>query len=432
MRRKQILVMAWANMKQRRLRTSLTTLGVVIGITAIIALASLGEGFRVTVTKRMEQGFELNVLTVIPGSLFAGLSRERFRDENVEAIRNLTSGVDVATPVMQLGNVTLRKEDREVRAFVATAVNFSDFIRVFPDRFEFETVSGSPEEWKNNTIVIGYKVNYPNETETPFAQAGDNISITFTKTESIPTFPYLRYVSETRNFPVAGTLQKKGTPGLTNFDYWIFIPLDTAREIFQTSESDLIFVKVSDPDYSEQVTDDIETLFPPYRISILVPITFIRQVDYILSLIQFFLTSIASISLLVAGIGIMNITTVTVMERTREIGIMKAIGAKNTTILTMFLGETALIGVLGGLIGVPTGYGLSYLLSYIVTRFTAGQHQDTVFQTPETQQTAITPVFSPMWAIGAMLFGIIVCVLFGLYPARKAAKLDPVKALRYE
>jgi putative ABC transport system permease protein len=432
MRSKQTLAMAWANMKQRRLRTSLTTLSVVIGITAVISLASLGEGFRVTITERMEQGFELNALTVIPGSLFAGLSRERFRDESVRNISRI-EGVDKATGVMQMGNVTLKNGDREVQAFVATAVNFSEFIGVYPDRFEFETVQGAPGEWKNNTIVIGYKVNHPNETETAFTQASDSINMTYMKTEKIPTPPYVRYVRETSNFTVVGTLQKKGTPGITNFDYWIFIPLDTAREIFNTEESDLIFVKVFDPDMSEQVADEIEALFPPFQVSILVPVTFIRQVDYIIGLIQLFLTSIASISLLVAGIGIMNITTVSVMERTREIGIMKAIGAKNTTILTIFLTESALIGLLGGLIGVPTGYGLSYLLSFVVSRFMGqGQQQGTVLQNPETQYGAITPIFSPAWAIGAMVFGIVICVLFGLYPARKAAKLDPVKALRYE
>lgn len=194
----------------------------------------------------------------------------------------------------------------------------------------------------------------------------------------------------------------------------------------------MIFVKVSDPNISETVAEKIEELFPPYRISILVPLTFIRQVDYILNLIQLFLTSIAAISLLVAGIGIMNITTVSVMERTREIGIMKAIGAKNITILTIFLSETALIGLMGGLIGVPTGYGLAYLLSYVLTGFMSRPQQDTAFQTPETQSTAITPVFSWPWVVGAIVFGVLVCILFGLYPARKASKLDPVEALRYE
>jgi putative ABC transport system permease protein len=426
MRRKHMLAIAWANMKQRKLRTSLTTLGVVIGITAVISLASLGEGFRVTVTNRMEQGFELNVLTVIPGSLFGGLTRERFQDPRIQEIAQFPE-VDIATGVMQMGNVTLKKGDREVRAFVATAVNFSQFIGVYPDRFEFETVEGSPAEWKNNTMVIGYKVNHPNETESVFASAGDIVNMTYTRT----TFPIRQ--DETRNFTVVGTLVKKGTPGITNFDYWIFIPLDTAREIFNSEESDLIFVKVFDADTSEHVADEVEALFPPYQVSILVPATFIRQVDYIIGLIQLFLTSVASISLLVAGIGIMNITTVSVMERTREIGIMKAIGAKNTTILTIFLTETALIGLLGGLIGVPTGYGLSYLLSFIVSRFMGGgQGGGGVFQNPETEQGIITPIFSPAWAIGALIFGVVICILFGLYPARKAAKLDPVKALRYE
>jgi putative ABC transport system permease protein len=330
---------------------------------------------------------------------------------------------------MQIGNVTLKKGDREVKAFVATAVNFSQFIGVYPDRFDFETVQGSPAEWKNNSIVIGYKVNHPNETEPVFTSAGDIINMTYTRTAYPPRL-------ETRNFTVVGTLVKKGTPGITNFDYWIFIPLDTAREIFnmtESPESDLIFVKVFDSDTSEHVADEVEALFPPYQVSILVPATFIRQVDYIIGLIQLFLTSVASISLLVAGIGIMNITTVSVMERTREIGIMKAIGAKNTTILTIFLTETALIGLLGGLIGVPTGYGLSYLLSFIVSRFMGGgQGGGGVFQNPETEQGIITPIFSPAWAIGALIFGVVICILFGLYPARKAAKLDPVKALRYE
>lgn len=426
MRSKQIFAMAWANMKQRKLRTSLTTLGVVIGITAVISLASLGEGFRVTVTNRMEQGFELNVLTVIPGSLFGGLTRERFQDSQIQEISNIPE-VDIATGVMQIGNVTLKKGDREVKAFVATAVNFSQFIGVYPDRFEFETVEGSPAEWKNNTMVIGYKVNHPNETEPVFASAGDTVNMTYTRT----AFPVRQ--DETLNFTVVGTLVKKGTPGITNFDYWIFIPLDTAREIFNTTESDLLFVKVFDADTSEHVADEVEALFPPYQVSILVPATFIRQVDYIIGLIQLFLTSVASISLLVAGIGIMNITTVSVMERTREIGIMKAIGAKNTTILTIFLTETALIGLLGGLIGVPSGFGLSYLLSFIVSRFMGGgQGGGGVFQNPETEQGIITPIFSPEWAIGALIFGVAICILFGLYPARKAAKLDPVKALRYE
>lgn len=435
MRRKQVLALAWENLKLRRLRTTLTTLGVVIGITAVIALASLGEGFRVTVTARLEQGFELNVLTVIPGSLFAGLSPQRFTDYDVQNISRI-SGVQIATPVMQLGNVTLYDGDRKVQAFVATAVNFTDFINVFPDRFSYE--SGRAPGTRNNTMVIGYRVNHPNETEQAFAEAGDNVTMTYVAgTQLSITPPYIQYIHANYTFTVAGTLDEKGTPGLTNFDYWVFLPLDWARTIFFSSppkppESDLIFAKISNPNDSDNVAKEIEALFPPYRISILVPSAFIGQVDYIISLIQLFLTSIASISLLVAGVGIMNIMTVSVMERTREIGIMKAIGAKSRTILIIFLTEATLIGVLGGLLGVPTGFGLSYLLSYLISNFMGLQQQGTVLQNPDTRSLMVQPIFLWYWAVGAIVFGILVCFIFSLYPARKAAKLDPVKALRYE
>lgn len=432
MRVSRILATAWENMKQRKLRTSLTTLGVVIGLTAIVGLASLGEGFRLEIRNRMQTGFELDNLTVIPGSLFAGLARERFFDYDVENISKIP-GVKIATPVMQIGNVTLRNSRGEtVKAFVAAAVNFTEFAQVFPDRFEFES-GGIPQEDRNDTMIIGYKVNYPTENSTsPFAVANDTITLTLRRfIESPPPLPPY-YETLNYNFTVAGTLQKKGTPGITNFDYWIFIPLKTAREIYETEQSDLIFVKVYNPEESERIADQIESLFPPFKVTILVPLTFIRQVDNILNLVQIFLTAIASISLLVAGISIMNIMTVSVMERTREIGILKAIGTKNNIVLIMFLSEAVLIGVIGGLIGILTGYGFSYALAYALSRFMQPQHPNTILQRPETQGMVINPVFSLEWTTIAFIFGIIVCIIFGLYPARKAAKLNPVEALRYE
>jgi putative ABC transport system permease protein len=130
----------------------------------------------------------------------------------------------------------------------------------------------------------------------------------------------------------------------------------------------------------------------------------------------------------------MNIMTVSVMERTREIGILKAIGAKSRTVLSMFLTETMLIGIMGGVIGIITGYGLSYALAFVVSGLVQSSQQSSSFQTPgnESQTLRITPVFSPEWTVIAFVFAIAVCVIFGLYPARKAAKLDPVQALRYE
>jgi putative ABC transport system permease protein len=427
MRMSRIFAMAWENMKQRRVRTTLTTLGVVIGITAIISLASLGEGFRIDIKERMQSGFELDNLTVIPGSLFAGLSPDRFTDENVQKIANVT-GVKMAAGVMQLGNVTLYNGNKEpVQAFVATAVNFTEFMQIFPERFVFE--SQAPWQYTNDTIIIGYKVNHPNENITePFAVANDTIDLTFGILQRTP-FPHMEYQNHT--FTVGGTLQKKGTPGITNFDYWIFISLETARAIFNSSEYDLVFAKVYNSEDSEKVAKDIEALFPPFKVTILVPLTFIKQVDNILTIIQVFLMAIASISLLVAGIGIMNIMTVSVMERTREIGILKAIGTKSRTILSIFLAEAMLVGLMGGFIGIFTGYGLSFGLAQVLSSFIQPQ-QNTVLQNPETQGMTISPVFSPQWTAIAFVFAIVICIIFGMYPARKASKLNPVEALRYE
>jgi len=422
-RSKKILVMAWENMKQRKLRTSLTTLGVVIGITAIIALASLGEGFRLAVKERMQRGFEIDVLTVMSGGMLTGTGSE-FTDEDIAKIKNIP-GVVIGTPLIQKTGIKPYSADgsKNSTAWVLLAVNFTEFWQIYPERLVFENGS-LPEQVKNDTIVLGYHVQHPKENEI-FAGLGENITLQITMSKAgVP-------VVKNYTFNVAGMLEKSGAAGFINFDNTVFISLETAKRIYEIENADMVFVKIENPDDSERIADAIEKSFQPRDVRVLVPNTFMQQVESVLNMLNMFLVSVASIALLVAGLGIMNIMTVSVMERTREIGILKAIGAKNRTILVMFLAEAALIGLIGSVVGVPSGYMIAHFMGALLFRF-APQPERSLITGTKPPPLTVTPVLSAYWITGAIAFGVIVSVLFGWYPARKAAKLNPVDALRYE
>jgi putative ABC transport system permease protein len=419
----KIFGMAWENLKKRKLRTSLTTLGVVIGITTIIGLASLGEGLRYSVNQRFQQGFELDVLIVIPGSFIAGYRGFGFNPNDVANITTIQN-VTLVTPMITLPTATVNKTtaDQEgLGSFTVGAINFTQMQEMLPQRFRLLAGGHFPNATETDGVVLGYRAATVNSTA--IVSVGDNVTLHV----QVPYHP-----PYAKNYTITGILAEGGTSGLTNFDYWAFIPLKTAEDEIGVGENyQIILVKVTDSKTSEEVGNAIQAKLGR-SVTVFVPSSLVHQVDNILNIITIFLLAVASISLIVAGVGIMNIMTVSVMERTREIGILKAIGARSRTVLSMFLTETMLIGIMGGIIGIATGYGLSYVLAFGVSGIVQSSQEATSVQTPGTQPLSISPVFSPEWTVIAFVFAIAVCVIFGLYPARKAAKLDPVQALRYE
>jgi putative ABC transport system permease protein len=418
MKKKKVLSIAWQNLKQRRLRTTLTTLGVVIGISLIIAVATLSQGFRGTMKEHIEKTFDLDVLTVRPAGITPnGQEKTSFAEEDVQKIRQIPE-IDVATPIRQYLVVTLNNGDRNITAY-AVAVNYTAITKVYPNRLILNE-GQFPQSSANNSILLGYNVAYPKNNQT-FASYNDNVEAEWRWT-----------VPENYSYYVAGVLRETGISETINLDDCVFISLKMYKEIYQNNQFDLVLVKISDPYLSANVATEIENLFQD-QVRVTIPLTYLQQSETIFTILEIFLTAVASISMLVAGIGTMNTMTVSVMERTREIGVLKAIGAKNRTILAIFLTEASLIGVMGGLIGIPIGYLLAYGLGYTIPSLMPqlSNYPETIQTLLGNQQSlTLTPVFVPIWICGALIFSIAVSLLFGWYPARRAAKLDPVKALR--
>ena len=227
-----------------------------------------------------------------------------------------------------------------------------------------------------------------------------------------------------KDFTIVGVLEKTGDPGRDNS---IFIPEDTLREVFNEPDKiDTIMVKAANVEnmqiIAEKVTNDLRRFRNVKKdeedFDVQTPEQLLGSFGDILNIVQSVLIGIAAISLLVGGIGIANTMYTAVIERTKEIGIMKSVGAQNKDILLIFIIESGLLGALGGLIGVVIGFGLSKSVEFIAKNVIG--------------TNLIEAYFSYTLFFGALLFSFFIGALFGLMPARQAASLQPVEALRFK
>ena len=423
---------AYSGIRLRKLRAALTTLGIVIGIAAIVALLSLSEGFRVAITSQFERGFALDVLTVTAGrglgfglgGVSSGTSEEYLTLNDARAIYGIT-GVKLSTAITSK-SVSLSSGDLTF-TITAAGINFTEYSQLYDTSFIAE--SGSiPLNPENDSIILGARIVDPWQNGTVFAEVGDYINVTWI-TGSITRPVVMNYV-----FHVVGVLKEIGGFSISGpSDTQVYIPISTAQTIFETDRVNQILVQLVNGDQTtiDSVTASVESLFDD-KVSVLSPAAMLNTFSSILSTVQLFLTGLAGISLLVAGIGIMNIMIVSVMERTREIGILKSLGMKNKTVLVIFLCEAAVIGLLGAVIGIGFGYGLSSFVARFGLALMSGEGNGMLSGQRAGSVFNITPVLTPTVIIGALVFGVATSVLFGLYPAWRASKLKPVEALRYE
>ena len=426
MRTRDIFSYAFSAIRLRKLRAGLTTLGVVIGIAAIVALLSLGQGFQNAITAQFQKGFATNTLIVSPRGLQGESSYQLFVNDTmtIKAIKNVTSAV----PIMQK-TVFATVGERTFLTNVA-GVNFSQYMNVYSSTFVAQE-GNIPSDPANESIVIGARIHDPWQNGTILAKVDDNVVFNWTV-----GFPRR---SENYTGHIDAVLAEVGGFSLGGpSDLGVYIPIQGAEHFFNSGEVNTIIVQLKDSEDTtiESTSTAIRNAFGG-QVSVTSSTAILSTIGTIFSVIELFLAGIAGISLLVAGIGIMNIMIVSLMERTREIGILKALGMKGRTVLLIFLGEAIIIGILGATIGIGLGIGLAEVFArvgFAAMGQSAGGGAGLRPGAAVNQGTglAISPVLTPTVFVGAFAFGILVSVVFALYPAWRASKLKPVDALRYE
>ena len=395
--------LAFSRLGASRLRSALTMLGVIIGVASVVALVAVGQGATAGVTARLN-GLGTNLLTVTPGRVTTGFTRGALG-----------------------GATTLTQDD------AASIATLPDVAAVAPEvSTSALVVAGSQNV---TTSVVGTTPSYPSVrayeiwqgaflTQLSIDQALDLVVLGSTTADSLGldgTSIGSAIKIAGRPYTLIGILQPKGSSGITSQDDLALIPLTTAREHLVAGKSvRTIAVSVSSTASSSVVQAAITSELRSRHglaasaaddFTITDQAQLLSTVSSVTTLLTVLLAGIASISLIVGGIGIMNIMVVSVRERTREIGIRKAVGARDRDILLQFLIEALVVSMLGGLIGIAVG---------LVVSFGIGTAAGWGF------------VFSPVTVLAALAFSVLVGVVFGVWPARQASRLDPVEALHFQ
>jgi putative ABC transport system permease protein len=433
MKSRDVFSYSFSAIKLRKLRAGLTTLGVVIGIAAIVALLCFTQGLQDTITRQLQTGFATNTLIVSTGGGFGfgaeggvSVANSGFKllVNDTQKINNITN-VETSIAIIQRGGSI--KSSEKARNATIVGVDFAEYANIYSSTFVAE--SGEiPLNPENEMIVIGKRVSDPWKNGTALFNVNDTVEIIWLNATTLPP------KEKTYTGNVTAVLKEIGGFGVGGpSDSSVYIPISQTQSFFGTDECNMIIVKLKNDDKTtiDSVSDAIKKAFSN-QVSVTSATAVLDIISNVVSIIQLFLVGIAAISLLVAGIGIMNIMIVSLMERTREIGILKALGMKSQTVLLVFLSESVIIGLIGAAIGIASGWVLANVVSVAFASFSGGGGPFMGNQAAGTIRMTITPVLTPTVFLGALAFGVGVSVIFALYPAWRASKLKPVEALRYE
>ncbi len=393
-------------LRANKMRSILTMLGIIIGVASVIAVVSIVQGLQFMITREL-QGVGATFVAVDPKFEFgpAGLSRQvRMTWDDGLAIRDQVAGIRAITPMM-FGQQTVKYRDRQHRPDIVMGVNeqWPEIANHTVDQGRF--FSRLDLDHRRKVVVIG-------RTVVDELRLGDNPVGKEIYVGSLPV-------------TVIGVMEKRGQSLGQDSDDLVFIPHPTALGLFGRAAADTIRIRLQaeSADSVGRVKDEITQLLRKRHkipagekddFEVQVQDEILASIGSVLGYVTAVVGGVVGIALLVGGIGIMNIMLVSVTERTREIGVRKAVGARRQDILVQFLIEAVTLALVGGGIGLGIGYGMGAAVAVAL---------------PGDWPSAHVPVWAILVAVG---FSVAVGVFFGIYPAGKASRLDPIEALRYE
>jgi putative ABC transport system permease protein len=396
MKLKGLLKLALKQLMERRTRTILTILAIAVGVTSIIALSAQVEGVSNEIFKTLEKlGPNTIIVTVRSGGLFT--------DVDVSNVKGL-SGVAKVAPI-----------------FITTArvTGINDRITILgASTTDMQTILGSINLIKGEAYY---------DVPSPQAVIGYNIAVDDTGAYRYDVGQSILVQIGSRNIMMitVGILDSYGTSTIINPDTTIFIPIDYLRLLLRTSGYTAIIVKTNSIDDVDSVMELIRYMFGG-RASI----TSIKQitstVQAVTSQISLLLVGIAGTSFVAAGLGTFNIMTISVLERVREIGILKAIGMKDRGVLALYLSQGLILGILGSGIGIILGVAIAYIIPILLG---SGAR---INVSGQNILSTYTPKVTPTYIFMSVMIAVLVAVVSSAYPSWKAAKMNPVEALRYE
>jgi putative ABC transport system permease protein len=391
------VITAFQGLNERKFRLALNILGILIGCAAVTGLISITQGLTVEVSGQLEL-FGPNNVMVIPYEIRRGRGfvGDSFNWRDVQIIERIPN-IKYVAPIVSTGyaSYTIRGETYTALIYGSTPSYFDIFsnFKLAEGRALYQSDTGS--------VVIGHLLSQPKEDEEPILEVGDRITLSF----------YVGGESRKATFRIVGILEEVGGTFGSEDDRSLIMSFRDAQTIFETgSKVDYVSIQVDEMENVDPVIEEIKEKFDD-KVMAMGYEQIQEQVDTVLGTIEAVLGGIAAISLIVAGVSIVNTMTISVIERTREIGIIKAIGGKSVEILLLFITEAMITGTCGGILGAIVG-------------FIAGKLVGEYIGLPVSTSLSLGTL--------VVIFAIITSVLAGMYPSWQAAKLHPVDALRYE